>query len=386
MDIIYILPDKNGGVKSVVSNLLKFRSGNHKTKAILLHNTKDNPSSRITEDLPCDTVIRIQYNGYWHSKYQIARKILKHLTPNSILISNDGAIELPAIKLLQFQIPIVYILHGDNQHYYRTISENIEIISGIIGVSKHAVSNVAHMAQSANIKACQINFPVPENKNQRVIDNKKIRIAFIGALSESKGVLEFEKIIQRIEALNIQYHFNIIGDGPLKELLVKTFNSNINISIKGNIINSQVLKLHTEHDILILPSKSEGLPVSIIEAMKSGVVPLASNIKSGIPELIQDGVTGYKINIGNEIEYAEQINYLCKNPDKFAEISQNCMDFANSMFEPYKQTIEYESFFLNIFENFETRHFEKKNLLIRFSEYLPCFLEFKAIKLLKRKE
>ena len=138
MEIIYILPDKDAGVASVVRNLLKYKSDKFTTKTILLHDSQNNPLIRIKDDFNSDVVIRIEYNGYWHNS-QIARKIRKHLTNNSIVVSNDGGIELKSIKLLKFQIPIVYIVHGDNQYYYKVIKEYAGIIDGIIG-GKHVVT------------------------------------------------------------------------------------------------------------------------------------------------------------------------------------------------------------------------------------------------------
>jgi glycosyltransferase involved in cell wall biosynthesis len=386
MEIIYILPDKNAGVASVVRNLLKYKSDKYKTKTILLHDSQDDNSLRIKDDFKSDVNIRIEYNGYWNSKYFIARKIKEHLNANSIIISNDGAIELFSIKILRHQIPVTYILHGDYQHYYSVIKEHLDIINGIIGVSKYVVSQVDGIITSSHKLVRHIKFPVPTYNYNRVAMDKKIRIAFVGTLNEFKGVLEFDKIIREIEAQNIPYHFNIIGDGPLKKTLLNLFKFNVNVSVKGKVDNSQVLKLHSEHDILILPSKNEGLPVSIVEAMKAGVVPIASNIKSGIPELIQDGITGYKVDTGKECEYANHISNLYKNADKLHEMSQNCMDYANATFNPEKQTLQYELFFENIFENFRNHNFGRKNMSSDFINYLPNFLAFKIKKLLLRKE
>lgn len=386
MEIVYILPDKDAGVASVVRNLLKYKSEKFATKTILLHDSQSDPLFRIKDDFNSDVVIRIEYNGYWHSKSQIAGKIRKHITNNSILVSNDGAIELESIKLLQYQIPIVYILHGDYQHYYRVINEHAEIIDGIIGVSKHVVTKVKNIKQCSNIIVSNIKFPIPAYTYDKCAFDNKIRIAFVGTLNEFKGVLGFEKILSKIESYNIPYHFNVIGDGPLKKSLEKLFQYNKNVSFKGNIDNLQVLKLHSEHDIIILPSKNEGLPVSIVEAMKAGVVPLASNIKSGIPELISDGITGYKIEIGKESEYAEHIKFLFKNPAKLQEMSKNCIAFANSEFDPLKQTLAYESFYQQVFDSYTVHVSKKKKSPTFLLNYMPNFIAFQVRKRLKKKK
>src|SRR5690606_17418200 len=116
-NLVYILPDKDGGVASVVKNLLRFRTNRVKTKVVLVHNTLDDPLLRVHGEFNADEIIRIKYNGKWSSKQGVMNKIKRHLDTNSILISNDGGIELEVINDLNFTIPVVYIMHGDYAHY-----------------------------------------------------------------------------------------------------------------------------------------------------------------------------------------------------------------------------------------------------------------------------
>ena len=88
----------------------------------------------------------------------------------------------------------------------------------------------------------------------------------------------------------------------------------------------------------ILPSIAEGMPVSIAEAMKAGVIPLVNNIDGGIQELVKDGVTGYKITNNDPELYADNIYRLLENEILSAAISENCIEAANKLFDPYKNT------------------------------------------------
>ncbi len=337
----------------MVRNLLRFRTNRCKAKVVLIHNTMDDPLLRVQDEFNADEIIRINYNGKWSSKQGVMNKIKRHLDNNSILISNDGGIELEVVNNLNFTIPVVYIMHGDYDHYFNCINEQGHLIDTIITVSDYLMekieSNFENKDTFSKIDVVSVKFPVPltiDNDKEKV-RAKIIRVAFVGALIEDKGVLLFKNILTQLTELKINFIFNIIGAGPLEEKLMKELQSFSNVNFKGKLTNQEVISLHSEHDILILPSYGEGLPVSIVEAMKCGVIPIATNLKSGIPELIEDGVTGYTVPLDEIEKYGKFIKYLDNNRDEMAVISHKCISKAESMFKPYIQTKAYEDVFIN---------------------------------------
>lgn len=360
-NLVYILPDKDWGVASVVRNLLKFKTNRFKTKVVLIHNTMDDPLLRIKDDFNADEIIRIEYDGKWSSQKTIMNKLKRHFDNNSILISNDGGVELELVNYLDFSIPVVYIMHGDYKHYFNCINEQGHLMDTIITVSDYLrekiESNFENKKEFSKIDVVSVKFPVPLTRN---IDKEKdrteiIRLAFVGSLTEGKGVLFFKDILNHLVKLKISFLFNIIGAGPLEEKLKEELQSFSNVNFKGKLTNSEVISLHNEHDILILPSHGEGLPVSIVEAMKCGVVPIATDLKSGIPELIEDGVTGYTVTLGKIEKYGKFIKYLTDNRDEMALMSGKCIIKATSLFDPFVQTKAYEEAFINSKLSFKKR-------------------------------
>jgi glycosyltransferase involved in cell wall biosynthesis len=80
-------------------------------------------------------------------------------------------------------------------------------------------------------------------------------------------------------------------------------------------------------DILVAPSvptaegKREGLPVVLIEAMAAGVPVVASHL-SGIPELVEDGVTGLTVTPGDSTALADAIGRLAADPDLRSRLAE----------------------------------------------------------------
>ncbi len=124
------------------------------------------------------------------------------------------------------------------------------------------------------------------------------RLCCSGTINTRKG----HRII--IEALHklpkdilIKTHVDFMGDGgerPVLESLVAKYGLENNVTFYGAVPNTEIYKYLAKNNIYILMSKNEGLPISIIEAMRAGLPIISTNV-SGIPELIKTGHNGFLI-------------------------------------------------------------------------------------------
>jgi len=74
------------------------------------------------------------------------------------------------------------------------------------------------------------------------------------------------------------------------------------------------IKIIDEHDIFVLPSKREGMPQALIEAMARGKIVVSSSTQGG-KELINNGKNGFIFEIGNEKQLKEAIERINNMPD-----------------------------------------------------------------------
>ncbi|MDM1362587.1 glycosyltransferase family 4 protein [Myroides marinus] len=124
-------------------------------------------------------------------------------------------------------------------------------------------------------------------------DFSTIKLICVASLSERKNQIELLKALSRLDSdLLKKIHLTLVGggiiEGSLKELVMKEGLSS-NVTFLGFCNNIE--ELLSENNIFILPSKDEGFPISILEAMSNGMPVLASRI-AGIPEMVSDGVNG----------------------------------------------------------------------------------------------
>lgn len=375
-DLVYILPDKDAGVASVIRNLLRYKSIGYSTKVILLHNTLNNSNRRIKDDFNADSIVRINYNGKWSSKYSIYKKIINELHEDSTVVFNDGGLELNALSYLYHPISVAYVFHGNISHYYKVIQKHKSQIRTIITVSEFLKRKLDKLHPELDV--ISLKFPVPEAENlNRTNETSLIRLVFVGSLISDKGIFNLKSILNSLEIKKVPYSLNIIGSGAEEERLksdLKAFNT---VTFNGKLPNRDVLELHTNHDIILLPSKTEGLPVVIVEAMKYGVVPITTNLESGIPELIDHKVNGFTVPLGEIETYATYIEQLHQDRQLLDKMSFLNIEKANRLFDPITQAKQFEDAF---FRTQAIDKFTKKSIF----DYLPITVVHRLQSVLKK--
>jgi len=348
-NIVYILPDTYAGVASVVRNLTRFKSDRYVVKVILLHNLLNYNKRRIKDEFLADEMVRITYHPKWDSAYRVYLKLKKYIDKHSVIVPNCGEIDLLAISFIRFKIPVCYLMHGDYKHYYNVLNEKFKNISSIITVSDFLYHKISKLTQLESIKISSLKFPVPsiDMQEKLFLDKTKIKLIFIGSLLKAKGIYHFKEILEDLEIKNINYEFTIVGSGVEEFRLREELNIYKKVLFLGDKENKEVLKLLQKQDVILLPSEREGLPVVIVEAMKSGVVPITTNLQSGIPELIDHDVNGFTVGLNNVGEMSNFIEVLYNDFELLKTMSAFCVKKANKMFDPNKQTYLYENFIVN---------------------------------------
>ena len=127
-----------------------------------------------------------------------------------------------------------------------------------------------------------------------------MNVIFIGKLSELKGVLFLGAIINGIHEVLPEMEFIIIGHDEIKggqsrrEELIKSIRLIQRVSLYERVDNNEMGQFLNKSNVLILPSKTEALPMVVIEAFSCHVPVVAFNV-GGLSELIDDGINGYLI-------------------------------------------------------------------------------------------
>jgi len=171
-------------------------------------------------------------------------------------------------------------------------------------------------------------------------DYKERSIIYFGRLSEEKGLFT---LVEGVKGIDIK--LKIIGDGPLeKELESKVKEDRLdNIFFTGYKKREELKEKIRKSMFMVLPSEwYENNPRTVIEAFALGKPVIGARI-GGIPELVQDGITGLTFEPGNVEDLRDKIKYLMSNPEKISEMGRNARKFVEKELNSerhYKQLIE----------------------------------------------
>jgi colanic acid/amylovoran biosynthesis glycosyltransferase len=138
------------------------------------------------------------------------------------------------------------------------------------------------------------------------------RLLFTGRIASAKGLPVLIEAMTKLTAIHPHVILTIIGDGPDRaaiEARVAQLNLGDNIQFVGYKSQAEV-RTYLEHtDVFVLPSFAEGVPVVLMEAMAAGVPVVATRI-AGIPELVEDGKSGYLVPPGDAQSLADRLAQL----------------------------------------------------------------------------
>ncbi len=150
--------------------------------------------------------------------------------------------------------------------------------------------------------------------------SRNLRLVFVGSLNRHKGVHHIIKAFCENGQYTSLSEMVFAGDGvERREFEEMASHSKFPIKFLGHCSKDDVAQLLSESHVLLLPSKSEGFPKVVGEAMNFGCIPVVTDV-SCMAEYITHGKNGFLLNEASEEEVMENLNYLDQlNEDSFKE-------------------------------------------------------------------
>jgi len=157
-----------------------------------------------------------------------------------------------------------------------------------------------------------------------------MNIVTIARLVHKKGIEHGIRAVARLVQTGLQVKYTIVGDGPLRddlEQLIQQLGLNKVVEMSGWRRRPEIADLLAKAHILLAPSitaddgDQEGTPVVLMEALAAGL-PVVSTQHSGIPEVVEDGVTGFVVPERDVTGLAEKLRYLAEHPHEWSRMGQ----------------------------------------------------------------
>jgi glycosyltransferase involved in cell wall biosynthesis len=153
-------------------------------------------------------------------------------------------------------------------------------------------------------------------------------LVYIGRLAPRKGLAEALAALALARDAGVAARLVIAGSGPEEPLLRRLAQSlglASAVSFSGPAYGERKAKLLGDADVLLLASHAEGLPYALLEAMAAGVVPVVTAV-GGIPDVVQAGVHGLFVPVGNAAAIAAAIGELSRDRERLARMGAACRE------------------------------------------------------------
>ena len=237
--------------------------------------------------------------------------------------------------------PNIFI-HGFDIEFFKSINKNklgiLENADNIFVLSKQGKELLLDSIQNSNI---YIETTVADSDfsnfkfSKKQFQENQISVLFLSRLEKAKGIWQtidaFSKIIKETNNLKLE----IVGYGT-EELAIKekleAIKSN-NIAYSGKKVGKDKIESFDRNHIYILPSDTEGLPITIVEAMFAGM-PIICTKVGAIPDFFINNEMGILLENNSAEEIKKSILTLVSDRNKLENISNFNKDYANNNFHP----------------------------------------------------
>jgi glycosyltransferase involved in cell wall biosynthesis len=190
----------------------------------------------------------------------------------------------------------------------------------VISVSKHTAQDVKkyyNVDSRVIYNGVDTKFFVPKEHH-----NNRLKILFVGRFRKIKRPWYIIKLAKEFP----QCDFYLFGNPhPLGPILEKMSSGLKNVFIKGFISHKMLKEIYCCSDVFLFPSVSEGCPLSVLEAMASGLPIICSN-SSSLPEIVENGKEGLLFNDYKEAK--ENLSYLIEDENIRKTFSKNAREKA----------------------------------------------------------
>ncbi len=230
--------------------------------------------------------------------------------PDLIIAHRFKCVDISIFLANMYKCPLVIVVHGvgeyERPYRKRRLIRALKAGATIVCVSKYVEM---YIKEKIYENTFQFNNQIVTIENSISFDDisekqlsksealeeigflgeKKMLIGYVGRLANVKGVVDFVRAACMSEGKN--YHFIVVGDGPLRvklEDMVKNHGGIVSISFLG--FTPSAFRIFRAFDFMIFPSRSEGFPLALLEAVASKTPFISTDIDIYKEIIGEDGV------------------------------------------------------------------------------------------------
>lgn len=258
------------------------------------------------------------------AKYNVPLFVFEHNSPLFVRNKRDLEPWYRSVKSCLRRPLHPYLLYRDSKRKKRLL----RYASKYVLLSKQFISDLREVVGAKTFdkyhkKITYINNPIQSLETTIDLTLKKKEIIYVGRLVEEKRVDRILDIWRLVSRPLKDWSLTIIGSGPLEAVLRKKATSLERISFEGF---QKPDSYYERASIMLMTSKYEGWPMTLLEAMQHGVVPIAVNNFSSLIDIIDNDLNGIIIPKSDTDEnFGEKVIALANNSLKLKSMQANAI-------------------------------------------------------------
>lgn len=304
-------------------------------------------------------------------------RALSALAPDFVILNHARHAQL-ALALLPATTRALPFVHGDNQWIYRLALANPAEWDCLLAPSPVVAAGIARRAPTAphEVLAHGIELPPPLQVEDPRRSVPSLKLLYLGRLDRGKGLDRLPLIVRELVTRGVAAELRVAGDGPERDTL-RRLAEGLPINLLGAQTPAAASRLLRESHALLLPTESEGLPLSLLEAQAEGCVPLATAIAGSTDLAVADGETGFLLPRGDVAGYAEALARLAADREFWSGLSRAGRTRVETRFSAAAMGDRYEALFQRLATRSLRPHTRRGRLDLRLfapRDHLPALL------------
>ena len=277
------------------------------------------------------------------------------------VINSHSYVSAVSVALSQ-SIPIknckhLFTLHiPERQYYFRvmgfTLNRLVDQTCTVCNWTREKLIKAGVSATNIAVIYNGVNTDYFRPTTEKIEKRQHFNITVVARLVERKGHAVLLRAVKRLfdysGPKNLQLHF--YGDGPARlklEELSETLGLKDFVIFHGD--TPDVRTAYKNSDLFVLPSYSEGLPLTILESM-SACVPVVTTTVNGIPEVIKHGETGITFSPGDDNALSHIIAEMMDNAELRTKLVRKAHFWVCKNLDTKKMVVQYDRLFLSLLE------------------------------------
>lgn len=347
----YLSPS-DGGVEKVIDELLNHLSDEDVEFHVFSLTSTDQPTVNLADNVEVHLVNSLDLREYVgvQSKLSVSaldeiHSLLRDFDPDVLHLHNrffyTSAVAYLVAKATRFKGKIITTIHlGD-----------VSGISGVAGVAtglyEHVLSRMivrgsdrivavsrAAAAHAISLGATKQTTHVVQNGVDTDVFHpasdppERQSILYVGRLVKNKGPQDLLEALPKVFDEHPNARATFVGTGPLRDKLktrVRELNIENRVKLSGRV--EDVSAVMRKSSVFCRPSYTEGLPLTLLEAMATGIPPVVTPV-AGVPEVVDDRKTGILVPQKDPDALSDALTTVLNEPETASELGRSAREYV----------------------------------------------------------